>query len=82
MSEMCLRRLGHLIEPGPIAERLLVELDDGDLIDWDLWHIDGSSIRGSRAAGGAAAKSLKKGPPNRRTTRWAAAEAGSARSCT
>lgn len=51
-----------------IAEALLVELDHDGLIDWDLWHIDGSSIRASRAAAGAAAKSSQKGLKNRPTT--------------
>src|SRR5690554_5622904 len=65
-----------------IAEVLLAELDQAEQIDWDLWHIDGSSIRASRAAGGAAGKSRSKGPPSRRTTPLAAAEAGSPASCT
>ena len=41
-----------------IAEVLLVELDNAGLIDWDLWCIDGTVIRGSRAAAGAAADSV------------------------
>lgn len=65
-----------------IAEALLVELDHDERIDWDLWHIDGSSIRATRAAAGAAASSSKKGPRSRPTTPWAAAGAGSAASCT
>ena len=33
-----------------VAEVLLVELDNAGLVDWDLWCIDGSVIRASRAA--------------------------------
>lgn len=51
-----------------IAEALVVELDHDGLIDWDLWCIDGSSIRASRAAAGAAEKSFKKGNPSHWTT--------------
>lgn len=53
-----------------IAEALFVELDHDGLIDWDLWHIDGSSIRASRAAAGAAEASFKKGLKNRPITPW------------
>ena len=65
-----------------IAETLLVELDNAGLIDWDLWHIDGSSIRAGRAAAGAAEGSCKKGPTSRATTPWAAAAGAWAPSCT
>lgn len=65
-----------------IAEALFVELDNAGLIDWDLWHIDGSSIRASRAAAGAAAKSSQKDPRNRPITRRAVPAAASAASCT
>jgi transposase len=71
-----------------IAECLLAELDAEGRIDWDLWCIDGSVIRGSRAAGGARADSVEKkaataaSSPSRRTTPWAAARAGSGPSCT
>lgn len=53
-----------------IAEALLVELEHEGQLDWDLWHIDGSSVRASRAAAGAATKSLKKSPMNRPITPW------------
>ena len=43
-----------------IAECLLVELDNAGLLDWDLWNIDGSVVRASRAAGGARRDSAKK----------------------
>lgn len=65
-----------------IAEALLVELEHEGMIDWDLWHIDGSSIRASRAAAGAAEQSFKKGPKNRPITPWADHAGASAASCT
>lgn len=48
-----LRRAGTLDR---ILEALPGRLDAQGRIDWDLWCIDGSSIRGSRAAAGAAKK--------------------------
>lgn len=45
-----------------ILEALQVRLDRQGKIDWDLWCIDGSTIRASRAAAGA---SKKKSPPAR-----------------
>lgn len=39
-----------------VATALLDELDDKGLIDHDLWCIDGSVIRASRAAAGAGKK--------------------------
>ncbi len=65
-----------------IAEALVVELDHEGLIDWDLWCIDGSSIRATRAAAGAAEKSSKKGPKSPRTMPWVDRGAASAPSCT
>ncbi len=71
-----------------IAECLLAELDREGEVDWDLWCIDGSVIRASRAAGGARADSVEKKsataarPASRRTTPWARAGAGSGPSCT
>lgn len=41
-----------------LAEVLLVDLDNAGGVDWDLWCIDGTVVRGSRAAGGAAAASV------------------------
>lgn len=35
-----------------IVEKLLVLLADADEIDWELWCIDGSSIRAARCAAG------------------------------
>ena len=40
--------------PG-MAEVLLVDLDNAGGVDWDLWCIDGTVVRASRAAAGAAA---------------------------
>ena len=65
-----------------IAECLLIDLDNAGGVDWDLWCIDGSVIRASRAAGGARRDAAGKKAASRRTTRWAAAGAGSAPSCT
>ena len=62
-----------------ILERLQIRLDREGRIDWDLWCVDGSSIRASRAAAGGGEKG---GPTNRRITLWAAQEAGLAPSYT
>jgi transposase len=56
-----------------LLERLQLKLDREGRIDWDLWCIDGTNIRASRAAGGAAKKGI---PTNPRITRWAIQEAG------
>jgi transposase len=52
---------------------LQVRLDAEGKIDWDLWCVDGSHARASRAAAGAGQKGET---PSRPTTRWAAGEAG------
>src|SRR3954463_15029081 len=59
-----------------IIERLQVQLDEDGKIDWDLWCVDGTSIRASGAAAGAGDK---KGAPkkNQKTTHWVAQEADS-----
>ena len=62
-----------------ILERLQIRLDAEGKIDWDLWCVDGSSIRASRAAAGGGKKGANKSP---KTTLWAAREADSAASCT
>jgi len=54
-----------------ILESLHVRLDAVGEIDWDLWCIDGSSVRATRAAAGAAAVGTR---TSRKTTRWAARE--------
>lgn len=59
-----------------ILEALQVKLDGRGLIDWDLWCVDGASVRASRAAAGAGKKVSPGTRTNPRTTRWAAAEAG------
>lgn len=56
-----------------ILERLQMRLDREGRIDWDLWCVDGSNIRASRAAAGAPKKEI---PTNPRITRWVAREAG------
>jgi transposase len=59
-----------------IIEALQVKLDARGLIDWELWCVDGSNVRASRAAAGADKKVSSGTPTSRRTTRWAAREAG------
>jgi len=39
-----------------LLEALQLRLDERGLIDYDLWCVDGSSIRASRAAAGASKK--------------------------
>ena len=59
-----------------VIEALQVKLDRHGYIDWELWCVDGSSVRAARAAAGADKKvspATAMSPP---TTRWAAAEAG------
>ena len=63
-------------------DALQVELDKAGLIDWDLWCVDGASVRATRAAAGADKKVSRGTPTNRPTTLWAAAEAGLDRSST
>ncbi len=60
-----------------ILEALQVKLDKDGLIDWELWCVDGASVRASRAAAGADKKVSTGTPANRKITHWAAAEAGS-----
>ena len=61
-----------------ILEQLQIRLDAEGRIDWDLWCVDGSSIRASRAAAGAGKKGATESPE---TTLWAAREADSAANC-
>jgi transposase len=65
-----------------IIEALQIKLDARSLINWELWCVDGASVRATRAAAGAEKKASSDIPTNRRTTRWAAAEAGLDRSFT
>ena len=62
-----------------ILEQLQIRLDADGGIDWDLWCVDGSSIRASRAAAGGGKKGATK---SQKTTLWAAREADSGASCT
>jgi transposase len=59
-----------------IVEALQVKLDDKGLIDWELWCVDGASVRASRAAAGADKKASPGTRKSLPTTRWAAAAAG------
>jgi transposase len=65
-----------------IIEALQVKLDDRGLIDWEMWCVDGSSVRATRAAAGADKKVSSDTPANPPTTRWAAAKAGLDRNST
>lgn len=49
-----------------VLERLQLRLNAEGYIDWDLWCVDGTSIRATRAAGGAAKGGARRSP---RTTR-------------
>jgi transposase len=65
-----------------ILEALRIQLDRDGHIDWELWCIDGSHVRASRAAAGADKKVSHDTAMNRPIMRWAAAEAGLDRSFT
>jgi transposase len=58
-----------------ILDSLHLRLDKDGKIDWDLWHIDGTSSRGSRAAGGAQKKVTSSIPTNPKITLWAGRKA-------
>ena len=55
-----------------VLERLQIRLDEEGQIDWDLWCVDGSSVRAHAAAVGAGEKG---GETSHRTTLWVAHEA-------
>lgn len=59
-----------------IIEALQVKLDNQGLIDWELWCVDGASVRAARAAAGAEKKVSSGTPTNPPTTHWVAREAG------
>ena len=65
-----------------VLEALQIRLDRDGRIDWDLWCVDGSSVRAARCAAGAAKKVAGATRASRPTTRWAAAAADSGASCT
>jgi len=65
-----------------ILKSLQIRLDKQGKIDWDLWLVDGTSIRASRAAAGARKKKGPSTPPSPPTTLWVAAAADSAASST
>jgi len=65
-----------------ILEALHIRLDTDGTIDWDLWCVDGSSVRASRVAAGASKKAAVATRKSRKTTLWAAREADSAASST
>jgi len=65
-----------------VLQELQIRLDREGRIDWDLWCIDGSSVRASRAAAGASKKALSYISTNHKTTLWAAREADSAANST
>ena len=50
-----------------------MRLDEEGRIDWDLWLVNGTSVRAHAAAAGAGEKGGRK---SRKTTLWAAREAG------
>lgn len=62
-----------------VLEALQVRLDAEGHIDWDLWCVDGTMVRASRAAAGAGKKGAPQNPP---TTHWVARAADSGASST
>ena len=61
---------------GRMVEALQIKLDQKGLIDWELWCVDGANVRATRAAAGADKKVSSGTRTSRKTTLWAAAEAG------
>ena len=59
-----------------ILKALQIRLDQQRKIDWDLWLVDGSNVRASRAAAGARKKGSRNLSPT--TTHWVAAAADGA----
>lgn len=55
-----------------ILEALQIRLDEHGCIDWDLWCIDGTSVRAHKSAAGAGKKG---GKESLKTTVWGAQEA-------
>jgi transposase len=65
-----------------IFQALHIRLDHDGQIDWDLWCIDGSSVRAARAAAGADKKVSNATKTSPKTTHWAAHAADSQASST
>jgi transposase len=57
-----------------VLEALQIRLDAEGHIDWDLWCVDGTSVRASKAAAGAGKRGA---PASPKTTLWAARAADS-----
>jgi transposase len=53
-----------------VLKALRIRLDKNGHIDWDLWCVDGTSVRASRSAAGAS-KKAKNQAADTGTTRWA-----------
>jgi transposase len=62
-----------------VLEALQIRLDREGRVDWDMWCIDGSNVRASRAAAGAGKRGALENPE---ITLWGAREADSAPSST
>jgi len=71
----CKWRHGGVYES--LLEALHIRLDKAGKVDWDLWFVDGSSVRAARAAAGAEKKVSNATRTNPRTTRWGARVADS-----
>lgn len=65
-----------------ILQTLHIRLDQQGQIDWDLWCVDGSSVRAARSAAGADKKVSNTTKTSQKTTRWAARAADSQASST
>lgn len=63
-----------------VLKALQIRLDKQGKIDWNLWLVDGTSIRAGRAAAGARKKSTPATSSSPATTTWAAAAADGAQS--
>jgi transposase len=64
-----------------VLKALCIRLEKQGYIDWDLWCVDGSSVRALRSAAGAS-KKAKSSRKAGETTRWVAREAGGDQSST
>ena len=65
-----------------VLEALQIRLDEEGRIDWDLFCVDGSLVRASRAAAGASKKVSSSTPTSPKTMVWAAREEDSAANST